>query len=187
MTETAQAAPGGQEEAQQVEGQQPQEGAGDEQQPKTYDEEYVSQLRRENAKSRTENKSLSKQLEEARTAGLSEAEKAIAEAEERGRSTTRLEFGERLARKEFDAQAGRRNPSLQPKDIAEILEVVDLKKLLGDDGEPDDRAISAAVARLVPEVASGSQPPPTFDGGSRTPPVAGRSMNDEIRGRLGRT
>lgn len=181
MTEQAQAAPGGQETAAQVEGQQPQEGAGDEQQPKVYDEAYVSELRKENAKARTLNKSLEKQVEEARTAGLSEAEKAIAEAEQRGRTATRLEYGARLARQQFDALAGRRNGSLTAKDIDEILEFTDLSRFVGEDGEPDPKVIQAAVERLVPEAAGAPGAPPSFDGGARSKTPAPVNFNDAIR------
>lgn len=126
-----------------------------------------------------------KELNALRQSSMSEAEKAVAEAEQRGRSAAATEYGTRLARTAFDAAAGRRNPSLDPKDISEILELVDLAKFVGDDGEPDDRAIAAAVERLVP-VGDGSTPPPSFDGGTRKPAPTGKSMNDLIRSQLGR-
>ena len=63
------------------------------------------------------------------------------------------------------------------------LEFVDLGKFLGEDGRPDAKAIEAAVERLVPAAADG---PPSFDGGTRTPPPAQQGMSGLIRKAAGR-
>lgn len=114
-------------------------------------------------------------LQQQQRAAMSDAERALSEAEQRGRSTAVTEFGKRLARTEFDALAGRRNPDY---DTIPALEYVDLAKFIGDDGEPDSKAIKAAVDRLVPALPVGT---PSFDGGSRTPPPQGADMNTVIR------
>lgn len=123
---------------------------------------------------------LQKQLDEFKKSSMSDAEKAVAEAEERGRTAAASEFGKRLARTEFDAVAGRRNPDF---DTASALEYVDLGKFVGEDGEPDTKAIKAAVERLVPEPANGA---PSFDGGTRTTAPAPQGMSQIIRKAAGR-
>jgi hypothetical protein len=120
-------------------------------------------------------KVLEKEMEKVRSASMSEAEKAISEAEARGLKTGRAEGGTRLARTEFDALAGRRNPDF---DTASALEYIDLSRFVGEDGEPDATAIKAAVERLVPVPAGG---PPSFDGGARTSASAKGDMNKIIR------
>jgi hypothetical protein len=126
-----------------------------------------------------ENSGAAKAAEKARLDAMSESERAVAEAEARGRTAAATDYGKRLARTEFDAIAGRRNPDF---DTAAALEFVDLARFLGDDGEPDSKAIKAAVERLVPEVAGG---PPSFDGGTRTA-TKGTDFNQELRRAAGR-
>lgn len=122
---------------------------------------------------------LQKQLDDFKKASMTEAEKAVAEAEERGRTSATTEFGKELAQTQFDALAGRRNPDF---DTSKALEYVDLAKFLGEDGRPDAAAIKAAVERLVPEPAGG---PPSFDGGVRTS-TTGTDFNQVLRRAAGR-
>lgn len=131
------------------------------------------QRAKENGKAKSE-------LEQQRQASMTEAEKAVAEAEKRGRTAAATEFGKELAQTQFDALAGRRNPAF---DTAQALEYVDLAKFLGEDGRPDLKAITAAVERLVPAPQEG---PPSFDGGTRTPPPAQQGMTGLIRKAAGR-
>ena len=119
-------------------------------------------------------------LEKSQRATMTEAERQVSEAKAAGRSEAVTEFGKRLARTEFDAVAGRRNPDFDTKSA---LEWVDLARFVGDDGEPDSKAIKAAVERLVPEAVSG---PPSFDGGARTPAAPAKDMNDLLRRATGR-
>ncbi len=162
-----------------------QEGTEVEQQePETFTREYVEGLRKENAKYRTKAGELgtaAKAAEKARLDSMGEAERKIEEAKAAGRTEAVSEFGKRLARTEFDAAAGRRNPDF---DTASALEWVDLGRFVGDDGEPDAKAIKAAVERLVPESPNG---PPSFDGGARTPAPPTTGMNGLIRRAAGRT
>jgi len=127
-----------------------------------------------------ENRQAAAQLEKQRQASMTEAERAVAEAEARGRSAAALDFGKRLARTQFDAAAGRRNPDF---DTAPALEFLDLGKFVGEDGEPDTKAIKAAVERLVPAPPSG---PPSFDGGARKSAQGAPDMNQIMREALGR-
>lgn len=127
-----------------------------------------------------ENKQARDDLDKQRKAAMTEAERAVAEAEARGRTAAVSEYGQRLARADFNAQASRRNPGY---DVAPALEFVDLGKFIGEDGEPDSKAIAAAVERLVPEA---SNTPPSFDGGSRQAAPANTSMSGLIRKAAGR-
>jgi hypothetical protein len=126
-----------------------------------------------------ENFARAKELEKAQQATMTEAERALSEAEARGRTAAASEFGKRLARTEFDAVAGRRNPDFDTKSA---LEFVDLSRFLDEDGEPDPKAIKQAVERLVPEPAGGA----SFDGGARTTAAKGGDMNSIIRKAAGR-
>lgn len=119
-------------------------------------------------------KTLQRELEQVRKASMSEAEKAVAEAEQRGRSSALTEYGKRLARSEFNAAAARRNPAF---DTA-ALDYLDLSRFVGDDGEPDSKAISEAIERLVP--TSDGRPRGDVDQGVR-PNQAPAGMNDLIR------
>lgn len=127
-----------------------------------------------------DNQKAARELEQQRQASMTEAERAVAEAEARGRAAAASDFGQRLARTEFAAAAARRNADF---DAARALEFVDLARFVGDDGEPDAKAITAAVERLVPEP---SNRPPSFDGGARTPAPLGADMNAVLRRATGR-
>lgn len=126
-------------------------------------------------------KALKRELEQLRQKSMGDAERAVLEAEQRGRASAATEFGKRLARTQFDALAGRRNADF---DIASALEYVDLSKFLDEDGEPDAKAITAAVERLVPAPQAG---PPSFDGGARSGPQKAPSMDALIRQQVGRS
>ena len=126
-----------------------------------------------------DNRAAATELEKQRKASMTEAEKAVAEAEQRGRTTAVQEFGKRLARTEFDAAAGRRNAEF---DTASIFDWLDLAKFVGDDGEPDSKAITAAVERLVPATP---QQPRGFEHGPRGQ-AAPMDMNQLIRRQAGR-
>lgn len=116
---------------------------------------------------------LQKELEKLRQASMSEAEKAIAEAEAKGRTAATAEFGKRLAKAAIETAAAKRNPDYNPAG----LDFLDLSKFIGEDGEPDAKAISAYVESNIP-ATSGA---PSFDGGARLPAPKGGDMNSIIR------
>ena len=153
--------------------------------PKDWQAE-ATRLREELTKARKweerakENSAAAKAAEKARLDAMSESERAVEEARQAARSEATLEFGKRLARSEFDAIAGRRNPDF---DTSSALEYVDLAKFVGEDGEPDKEAIKSAVERLVPAPANAL---PEFDGGSRTTATAPQGMSQLIRKAAGR-
>src|SRR5690349_21508203 len=109
---------------------------------------------------------------------MSEQEKAVAEAEQRGVQSATAKVGARLVRAEFRAAAAGR---VETDALSAYLEDVDLTKFLGDDGEPDTKAIEARIARL-----GGSAKRTDFDGGARTPAGKPADMNSLIRRAAGR-
>jgi membrane protein involved in colicin uptake len=131
-----------------------------------------------------DNRAAAKALEDQRKAQMTEAERQAAEAEERGYSKARAEYGTRLAQTEFRAAAAARNPD--PEAATKALRYLNLSGLLGEDGEPDGKAIAAAVADLIPEAVSGPTGPPSFDGGARQTASAGPDMNRLLRQAIGR-
>jgi hypothetical protein len=147
--------------------------------PKQDETDWKAEARKWEARAK-ENSGHAKAAEKARLDAMSESERAIEEAKQAARSEAALSFGKRLARTEFDAHAGRRNPDY---DSAAALEFIDLARFVGEDGEPDVKAIKAAVERLVP---AASTPTPSFDGGTRTPPPVGVDMNTALRKATGR-
>lgn len=164
--------------------EQPTEETPTEQTPPTVEElqarldEVTKEARKWESRSK-ENHQAKTELEKQRKSAMTDAERAIEEAKQSARAEATSAFGQRLARTEFDALAGRRNPEF---DTASALEYVDLGKFVGDDGEPDKKAIQAAVERLVPPPAN---QPPSFDGGSRqTPPAS--DFNQTLRQAAGR-
>lgn len=143
--------------------------------------DWKAESRKWEARSK-ENAAAAKEHQKARESAMTESERAVAEAEERGKSSVRTEYGQRLARSEFLAEAAKRNPTW---DAQAVLEDLNLARYVGDDGEPDSKAILAAVGRIVPGSTTETVPP-AFDLGARktAPPTA--SMNGAIRLAAGR-
>lgn len=109
---------------------------------------------------------------------LQKAQKAAADADARIKDIT-AKSAARVARATFNALAVARNPDADTKSV---LEYVDLGRFVDDDGEVDEKAMQAAVNRLIAEPSGAA---PTFDGGSRTPPPKGQDMNQLIRAAAG--
>lgn len=124
-----------------------------------------------------ENHQAKTELEKQRQAAMTDAERAVAEAETKGRTAAASEFGKRLATSEIRAQAADAQA-----DLAGVFDYLDLSRFVGEDGEPDDKAIKAFVGGL-PKKDPGT---PSFDGGTRTPPPAQAGMSGLIRKAAGR-
>lgn len=122
------------------------------------------------------NATAAKELETVRKASMSEQEKAVAEAEERGKRSAFESSAERLARAEFRAEAVGK---VSKETLDGFLEYADPKKFVGDDGEPDMKAIQSAVKKLA-----GSGRGTDFDGGARTT-AKSTDMNSLIRQKAG--
>jgi DNA-binding transcriptional MerR regulator len=88
------------------------------------------------------NSSAAEELARLKREGMSETEAAVAAA----RAEERVRAGERIARSTFLASAKGRiaNPS-------EVVEDINLRKYVDDDGEVDDEAIAALVDKLAPQ------------------------------------
>ncbi|MEU2740227.1 hypothetical protein ABZ656_33940 [Streptomyces sp. NPDC007095] len=82
------------------------------------------------------------ELARLRREGMSEQEAAVAAA----RAEERVKGGERIARSAFLAAAKGRIP-----DPTAVVEEINLKKYVDDDGEVDDDAIAALVDKLAPK------------------------------------
>jgi hypothetical protein len=124
-------------------------------------------------------KALEKEIGELRKSQMGEAERAVAEAEERGRTTALGKLGQRLVLSEFKAAAaGKSLP------VGEWLEDLNLSKYVGPDGEPDTKAISTTVERFA--TLRGDRQVPSYDGGTRRAADKPVDMNRFIRDRVNR-
>ena len=72
---------------------------------------------------------------------------------------------------------------MEGADLAGVFDYLDLSRFVGDDGEPDEKAIKAFVGGLPKK---GDEAPPSFDGGTRTTPAAPQGMSTLIRKAAGR-
>jgi flagellar biosynthesis/type III secretory pathway protein FliH len=114
-------------------------------------------------------------LAKAQQQGMTDAEKAIAEAKAAGRAEAEQAANLKLAAAEFRAKAAGRiaNPDA-------ALAALDLTKLLGKNGEPDTAAITALVEQLA--VVPPPPPPPGYiPPGPREPAPPAGSEVDFIR------
>jgi hypothetical protein len=163
----------------------PPEGTGTPDEPKAVTAEDLARVQAALEKERDLHKQAKQQLSQlnqSQRAAMDEGERKILEAREAAAAEVRTQYGSRLAQTEFRAAAAARNAGY---DVGKALAYVDLSKFVGEDGEPDTKAIKAAVADLVP-AAEASEPPPSFDGGSRTTANGGTSMTQLIRQAAGR-
>lgn len=122
---------------------------------------------------RRELKAANRDLEQLRAASMTEQEKAVAAAKAEGQTQAARDSAPRLVRAELRATAA--EAGLSQDALAGFLEYADLSKFVGDDGQPDDKAIKAAVKRL------GGGKSTDFDGGARTTAAAPADMNSLIR------
>lgn len=139
-------------------------------------EEATKESRKWEARSK-ENHQAKTELEKQRQAAMTDAERAIAEAETKGRTAAASEFGKRLATAEIKTAATEAGA-----DLTGVFDYLDLSRFVGEDGEPDEKAVKAFVDGL-PKKDPGT---PSFDGGTRTPPPAQQGMSGLIRKAAGR-
>lgn len=150
-------------------GREPETGA----EGSTTEDPRITKANQEAAKYRRELRATQAALEKARQAGLSEQEKAVAAAKAEGASEAMKAAGPRLVRAEFRAAAA---GSVDKETLNAYLEDVDLSKFLGEDGEPDTKAIEARIRRL-----GGAGRRTDFDGGARSTASKPNDMNSLIR------
>jgi hypothetical protein len=120
-------------------------------------------------------------LKKKAAAAMSDTERAVAEAEQRGRSAALASAGSRLAKAEFKAAAAGK---VSAESVDGFLEYADLSRFVGDDGEPDLKVIGAAIKKLSGgrEAASSNT---NYDGGARTTAAKPADMNSRIREQAG--
>lgn len=118
---------------------------------------------------------LERELENLRRTSMTESERAVAEAKAAGRAEASTEFASRLVRADFLTESAKRNSTF---DATTILDDLNLARYVTDDGEPDTKAIAAAVARLVPVPGDQLPVPPSLDLGHRPP---GTTAGDPAR------
>lgn len=129
------------------------------------------------AEARRTAKAAQRELEKVRTASMTDQEKAVADAKAAGQTEGARAAAPRLVRAELRAAAA--EASLPKAALDGFLEYADLSRFVGDDGEPDSKAIEAAVKRL------GGGQATNFDGGARTSAGKPTDMNSLIRRQAG--
>jgi hypothetical protein len=128
--------------------------------------------RRALAEERRARKVAERELANLRKAAMSDQERAVAEAKAAGLAEAARAAAPRLVKAEFRAAAA---GQIDKQALDAYLEDVDLTKFVGDDGEPDIKAIEARIKRL------GGGRPADFDGGARTSAPKVNDMNSVIR------
>jgi hypothetical protein len=97
------------------------------------------------------------ELDKLRKSSMTDQEKAVAEAEQRGRTAAALESGKRLASAELRAAAAAKGV-----DLSTIGELLDVGRFVDESGEVDTTAIGKAVdklAKLTPAAPAKPAPP----------------------------
>lgn len=130
------------------------------------------------AEARKARRAAEKEIEKLRAASLSDQERAVAEAKLAGANEASAAVTPRLVRAELRAAAA--DAGLPKEALDGFLEYADLNRFVKD-GEPDDKAIAAAVKRL----AGGAGKPADFDGGARGGTAKPLDMSALIRQKAG--
>lgn len=136
------------------------------------DDARVTKANSEAARYRKELRAAQAELDKVRRSGLSEQEKAVAEAKAAGQVEAVRAVVPRLVRAEFRAAAA---GQVDKSTLDAYLEDIDLSKFVTEDGEPDTKAIESRIKRL------GGGRAADFDGGARTPAGKPGGMNSQIR------
>lgn len=121
-----------------------------------------------------ENNAAQTELEQLRQAQMTEQEKAVADAEARGRTAAAGEYGRQLAQARFEAAAA--TAGVQLGDAAEYI---DIGRFVGDDGQVDSEAIQTAVTRLAaiaPKPGPGRSGADLSGGHGDTPPSVDKQI-----------
>jgi hypothetical protein len=90
-----------------------------------------------------DNSDAADELAQLKASQMNDQEKAVAEAEKRGRTAAAIEHGKELASARFEAAATRAGV-----DLGEAAELIDTARFVDKDGKVDSDAITAAVKKL---------------------------------------
>lgn len=123
------------------------------------------------------NASAQKELEELKKAGMSDTEKAVAEAKEAGRVEGLAKGQARVVAAEIRAQGAARLPAEQLKELVANL---DLTKFVGADGEVDEKKVTKLIDAVAPKRAA------DLGQGARGSNGGPADMNALIRSRMAR-
>lgn len=122
------------------------------------------------------NAKAAKELEQLKRSQMDENEKAIAEAEERGRQAARLEVAEKLAAAEIKAEL-----KGVVDDPAAIVEDLNLRKYVTDDGEVDSDAV-AQLREKFSKLAKSSSDGGNSNGSGAGTGKGGPDLRQGVRG-----
>ncbi len=91
-----------------------------------------------------DNKGAADELEKLKASQMSEQERAVAEAEKRGRTAAAIEHGKELAAARFEAAASKAGVNL-----GDAADLIDTARFVDKDGKVDTDGIQAAVKKLA--------------------------------------
>lgn len=103
---------------------------------------------RKHEKRAKENAKAAEELEKLKAKHMSDQEKAVAEAEAKGRTDAQKGYGVKLAAAEFKAAAANAGA-----DTSGVIDLIDMNLFLTDDGEVDEKAITKAIKGLPKSTA----------------------------------
>lgn len=139
-------------------------------------------LARKHEERAKDNATAAEELAKLREAAMSDQEKAVAAARDEGRKSAVAEMSERLARLELKAVAKDRLP-------AGLLDAIDIKRFITDDGDADTAAIAKFVEDNAVKADTGKPPVPDFGGGKRgadpTPALNDSQLVKDLKAKLG--
>lgn len=144
---------------------------------------------RKNEERAKANANAAKELEALRASTMSDTEKAIAEAEARGRSAATAELAVELVDAALKVAAGSR---LTPEQLEVLTSGLDRTKFLGENGKVDAASVATFIDGIAPAQTTTEQPatppgfppPPDLGQGARGNPPALNS--DALLGSLKR-
>lgn len=119
-------------------------------------EETLKEARKHEDRAKA-NATAAKELETFKQSSMTEQEKAVATARAEAKAEAMREVGGKLAEAAIRVAAAGRSV-----DVDALLEGIDASKFLDDNGDPNDKAITAWVDRVAP-VDDSAKPPPRRD------------------------
>lgn len=138
----------------------------------------ITKANAEAARYRKELRAAQNELEKVRKASMTENEKAIAEAATAARVEAAKAAAPRLVKAELRAAAA--EVGLSREALSGFLEYADLSRFVTEDGEVDDKAVTAAIKKL-----GGAGRGTDFDGGARGGAARPTDMSSIIRRQAG--
>lgn len=109
-------------------------------------------------------------------AGRTDAERAVAEAEQRGRQAALAEVGSKLVDAHMRVAIGDR---MGQEQVTALLSNLDLRRFQTESGDVNDAAVRDFVATILPAAAPASTAPATPAAGTTTEPAATAGANGQ--------